>query len=215
MKNLLIKEIRLASHVLSYLFIAFAFMTLIPGYPILVGSFFVCLGIFQSFQSSRESNDVLYTVLLPIEKGDAVRARFLFVCFIQLLALLIMGALTAVRMVLWADAAPYANNAMMNANLAYLGYAAVVFALFNGVFVGPFFRTAYKFGRPFVTFIVLSFLVIIVGETLHHIPGLEFLNGTGRLGIQGAILGAGLLIYALVTALSCRRACRVFETVDL
>ena len=59
MKNLLIKEIRLASSLLSYLFLLFSLMTLIPGYPIMVGSFFVCLGIFQSFQNARETNDIL------------------------------------------------------------------------------------------------------------------------------------------------------------
>ena len=68
MKNLLIKELRLPTSILSWLFLAFAAMTLIPGYPILLGSFFVCLGIFQSFQTIRENNDVLYTVLLPVER---------------------------------------------------------------------------------------------------------------------------------------------------
>lgn len=215
MKSLLNKELRLSAHILSFLFLAFALMTLIPGYPILVGAFFVCLGIFQTFQGSRENNDVLYTVLLPVEKGDAVRARFLFVCFIQLAAFVLMGVLTAVRMTLWGDAAVYVSNPMMNSNPVYLGWVLLVFALFNGIFVGPFYKTAYKFGKPFVTFIVVSFLVVAAAETLHHIPGLTFLNGTERLGTQIVILAAAMGLYALVTFLSCRRAVRVFETIDL
>ncbi len=215
MKSLLNKEIRLTAHILSWLFLAFSLMTLIPGYPILVCAFFVCFGIFQTFQNGREANDVLYTVLLPVDKGDAVRARFLFVCFIQLLALALMAVFTAVRMTLLGEAEPYVNNPMMNANLAYLGYVALVFALFNGVFTGPFFRTAYKFGKPFIAFIVLAFVLIAAAETLHHIPGFEFLNGTGRLGTQAVILIVSLAVYAIVTLLSCRRAVRVFEAVDL
>ena len=62
MKNLLYKELKLASLGLTYLFILFGFMTLIPGYPILLGAFFVCLGIFQSFRTARENNDILYLI---------------------------------------------------------------------------------------------------------------------------------------------------------
>ncbi|HOE78352.1 MAG TPA: ABC-2 transporter permease, partial [Bacilli bacterium] len=48
MGNLVRKELKLSANVLSYYFIAFGLMTFIPGYPILVGVFLSCLGIFQS-----------------------------------------------------------------------------------------------------------------------------------------------------------------------
>lgn len=215
MKNLLIKELRLFASILSWLFLSFAAMTLIPGYPILLGSFFVCLGIFQSFQTVRETNDVLYTVLLPVDKGDAVRAKYIFVCFIEILAWLLMAALTALRMTVLADAAAYVGNPLMDANLVYLAYAAVVFALFNALFLGGFFKTGYKLGMPFVFFIIAAMLTVGVAETLHHIPGLEFLNGNDAPGAQGAILAAGLAVYALVTWASCRRSRQRFEKLDL
>lgn len=215
MKNLLSKELRLSTSILSWLFLAFAAMTLIPGYPILVGSFFVCLGIFQSFQTIRENNDVLYTVLLPVEKADAVRAKYIFVCFIEILAWLLMAALTALRMTALSGAAAYVSNPMMDANLVYLAYAALVFALFNVIFLGGFFRTGYKFGKPFVIFIVVAMLVVLAAEILHHVPGLDFLNGSNDLGVQAAILAAGIVIYAAATLLSCRRSQRIFEKIDL
>ena len=59
MRNLLIKELKLSTMVLTYIFLVFALMTFIPGYPILCGAFFFCLGIFQSYQTSRENNDIL------------------------------------------------------------------------------------------------------------------------------------------------------------
>lgn len=58
MIKLLRKEIQLAASPLSYFFIGFGLMAFVPGYPILVGSFFVCLGLFQSFQTAREANDL-------------------------------------------------------------------------------------------------------------------------------------------------------------
>ena len=76
MTKLLNKEFRLCASPLSWIFLIAAGMTLLPGYPILVGAFFVCFGVFHSFQNAREANDVLYTVLLPVRKRDFVRAKF-------------------------------------------------------------------------------------------------------------------------------------------
>lgn len=83
--------------------------------------------------------------------------------------------------------------------------------------MGGFFKTAYKFARPFVTFIIVCFLVIFTAEALHHIPGLEKLNafGTNEITIQLIMIVAGILIFLLVTVLSYRRACRQFERIDL
>lgn len=75
MRNILRKEMRLSASVLSYLFIVFGLMFLLPGYPILCGAFFVTLGIFQSFQAAREANDILFSVLLPVAKKDVVKGK--------------------------------------------------------------------------------------------------------------------------------------------
>ena len=98
MKSLLNKEFRLAASPLSYWFLAGSLMTLLPGYPILMSAFFVCMGIFQSFQNARESNDVLYTLLLPVPKRDLVRGKFAFSCLVQLAGFVLCAALTALRM---------------------------------------------------------------------------------------------------------------------
>ena len=55
MKKLLHKELRLTAAPITYLFLAFALMTLIPGYPILMGGFFITLGIFYTFQTARKA----------------------------------------------------------------------------------------------------------------------------------------------------------------
>ena len=80
MNALLKKELRLSALLLTYLFIGFAVMALIPGYPILCGVFFITLGIFQSFQTARETNDILFSALLPFAKRDVVKGKYLFVC---------------------------------------------------------------------------------------------------------------------------------------
>ena len=53
MKNLVRKDLRLAVIPLTWIFLAAALLTLVPGYPILLSAFFICLGIFYSFQQGR------------------------------------------------------------------------------------------------------------------------------------------------------------------
>ena len=217
MRNILIKELRLSSSPLAFLFIAFGLMFFLPGYPILCGAFFVTLGLFHSFQSAREANDIVFSALLPIAKSDVVKGKYLFVCFIEACALILMLLVTLIRMTALSDAPVYRANALMTANLFALGMALVIFGLFNLIFVGGFFRTAYKQGRPFVIYILAAFLTISFAEALHHFPGLEPLNdfGTEHLGLQLGLLAAGLLAFAGMTVFSCRKACYCFERIDL
>ena len=217
MRNVLRKEMRLSASVLSYLFILFGLMFFLPGYPVLCGAFFVTLGIFQSFQTAREANDVVFSALLPIAKRDIVKGKYLFVCLIEGCALLLMALAVALRMTVLSKSLVYRGNALMNANFFALGMACVIFGLFNGIFVGGFFKTAYKFARPFVCFIIACFLVIFTAEALHHVPGLEKLNAFGAddMALQLILFVAGIFIFLLITCLSCRRACEQFEEIDL
>ena len=217
MRNILRKETKLSASVLSYLFILFGFMFFLPGYPILCGAFFVSLGLYQSFQTAREANDIVFSALLPIAKRDVVKGKYLFVCLIESCALLLMTFSVILRMTVFLHSEVYRNNALMNANLFALGVACLIFGLFNWIFVCGFFKTAYKFGRPFVTFIVAAFMSVIAAEALHHVPGLETVNafGTENMIMQLMLLAAGVILYVLITILSYRRACTYFERIDL
>ncbi len=181
MNKLLKKELRLTAAPITYFFLAFALMTLIPGYPILVGGFFITLGIFYTFQMARESNDILYTALLPCKKQDVVRAKYTFCVLIEL-----------------------------------LGWLLILFALFNSVFLGGFFRTAYGLGKPFILYSIAGFSVICLAEALHHFPGMAAMNSqTEGFGMQLIVLAAGVLLFVGMTALSCRKAQKNFERIDL
>lgn len=217
MRNIMAKEMKLSASVLSYLFVLFGLMFFLPGYPVLCGAFFVTLGIFQSFQLARETNDILFSALLPIAKRDVVKGKYLFACFIELCGLLLMGIAVVLRMTAFSEVAAYRTNALMNANGFALGMAFFIFGLFNAVFVGGFFKTAYKFTRPFVTYIVLCFLTIGIGEALHHFPGLEMLNafGTEHIILQSSLLVFGIVVFSLLTYVSYRKSCDRFEKIDL
>ena len=216
MKKLLYKEMRLSANPLSYWFITFSAMTMIPRYPILVGSFFICLGIFYTYQQVRECDDITYTVMLPVRKQDVVTAKYLFVLLIELVAFVLCALLTIIRMKFLGNAAPYVTNPLMNANAAYLGYIMLVFATFNSIFLAGFFKTAYKIGKPFILFCVVGTIIILMGEVLHHIPGLESLNDPANLSIpQVVILLIGIVMFKLCTWFSYRKAVKDFERLDL
>ena len=217
MRNIMLKEMKLSASVLAYLFILFGLMFLLPGYPVLCGAFFSTLGLYQSFLYAREANDTVFSALLPIAKKDVVKGKYSFVCMIELCTLLLMTIAVIVRMTVLKDAVVYRNNALMNANLFALGAAFFIFGLFNWIFVGGFFKTAYKLGGPFLVYTIVAFLSIGIFETLHHIPGLEMLNafGTDEIMLQVSLLVTGIVTWMMMTALSYRKACIHFEKIDL
>ena len=136
---------------------------------------------------------------------------------VELCGFALITVLTLLRMTVLKDSSIYRQNALMNANLFYLGAALFVFGLFNVIFVGGFFRTAYKLGKPFVIYIIAAFLMIGVFEALHHFPGLAAVNAFGfdHIILQSSLLLGGVLFYTGITYLSYRKACADFEKIDL
>lgn len=217
MKKLLYKELKLCASPLSYFFLLGAFMVFVPGYPILMGAFFTTLGIFYSFQTIRDNNDIEYSLLLPTAKTDIVRGKYLFVLLIEGCSFVIMTAITLIRMLCFCDAGVYVSNALMCANFTFLGFALLIFGLFNFIFVSGFFKTAYYFGKPFLIYCVVSLVVIFVAEALRHFPGLDVLNAFGLSPFlpQGAVFAAGVVAFAALTFLGLKRSARFFEATDL
>ena len=153
-------------------------------------------------------------------KKDRTRenaGKYQFVMTVELCGFALMAILTLLRMTILKDAVVYGQNALMNANLFYLGSALFVFGLFNVIFVGGFFRTAYQIGKPFVIYIIAAFLMIGFFEALHHFPGLAAVNAFGfdHIVLQAALLLGGALLYSAMTYLSYQKACADFEKIDL
>lgn len=217
MKSLIYKEFKLATPLLTFLFLGFSLMTFIPGYPILCGVFFICFGIFQSYQYSREAGDISYSVLLPVKKTDIVKAKYGATILLQILAFILLMIFTLIRMTFMSDVEIYKNNALMGANFVFLGFALLIFALFNWIFLGGFFKTAYGIGKPFVIFIILNFLIIIVAEALHYVPGFEWMNELDYIncGMQIIFLMCSTIAYIVMTVVSCRVSQKRFEKIDL
>lgn len=217
MNKLLGKEIKLCASPLSFFFILSAFLTFLPGYPVLMGAFFTTLGIFYSFQTTRENSDITYSFLLPLSKADIVKGKFLFSVFIETLSFALMTAVTLIRMIFLSTAPVYKSNALMGANFVSLGFSLLIFALFNLIFIGGFFKTAYYFGKPFLIYGICSAATVCLAETLYHIPPLKVLNSLGfqNMAVQIFALILGIILFALLTFLGFKYSVKRFLKVDL
>ena len=228
MKALIYKELKLAMHPICYVFIClFPLMILIPSYPIGIGFIYIlsCYPIlFLGANKGQQSNDLLYSTLLPVRKKDIVLARIFTVIFMQVAFILIMSALYPAALGIntkIAESVAAARAAGENASdvtipglglqsyVLLLAIAIIGYALADLIF----FPIYYKHGKSIVMstlFTILGFVVYIGLFTIGvpYIPGLGFLNNL-YIGIQFAILGLAILIsfglHAIVYHVSSKR----------
>ena len=197
---------RLSMHPICYIFIAlFPLMILIPSYPLGIGFIYVltCYPIlFLGANKGQQSNDLLYSTLLPVRKKDIVMARIFTVIFMQIAFILVMTALYPVARIInnaIAQSAEKPSEYMipglgLDSYVLLLAIALIGYAIADIIF----FPIYYKHGKSIVMstlFTILGFVVYIGIFTigLPFIPGLDILNNL-HLGIQFAILGAAILI---------------------
>jgi len=200
MKALIYKELKLAMHPICYVFIAaFPLMILIPSYPLGIGFIYIlaCYPIlFLGANKGQQSNDLLYSTLLPVRKKDIVLARIITVLLMQASFMVILSALYPL--------ARFINELMkgevttpglgLDSYVLLLSFAIIGYALADLIF----FPIYYKKGKSIVMstlFTIIGF-VIYIGITtigLPYIPGLEILNNL-HIGIQFGIFAISLLI---------------------
>lgn len=217
MKKLLYKELNLVFLPLVYIFLLLDFILFIPNYLYTISMFYICLGIFFCFLKSRENNDVLYMITLPIRKSDIVEARYLLVLFIELLQIIICIPIVIIRCTIL----NYPNIAGIDVNVAFLGLAFIQLAIFNRVFLGLYFKDVNQVGKAFLIACVIEFLVISIIEASVHIS--IIITGTcfwdsysgDDLVKQIPFLIVGILIYAISMKISYQKDVKNFIKLDL
>lgn len=214
MSALLYKQFRLVAHPMSWVFACFGVMLLIPAYPYTVVFFYVTLGLFFSFMQGREQRDGDFSALLPIRKGDTVRAAAIFCAIMELSGLVIAVPFAAIS----AKINPHGGNPVgLDGNVALFAAALVIYAVFNGVFLPTFYRTGYKVGTAYVIALIPTAVVMLICEALAHFPALLWLNDTSAAGNlrQLPLLAAGFVLYFLTLPLATKAAVQRYERVDM
>ena len=215
MKNLLKKELSLAMHPTAPIFLALSSMLLIPSYPYLVAFFYTGLAVFFMCLNGRENGDIPFTMLLPVAKRDIVRARFLVVIGLQMLQILLAVPFIYLRQMI----PPQGNAAGMDANIALLGCAFVLYGGFNAVFFGGYYRNVNKVGAPSLLSSVWVFVwIAIVEVSVFVVPFVrDRLDTTGPqyLPEKFIVLVLGIAVYTVLTVTAYRKAVIHFEEQDL
>ena len=230
MKALLYKEFKLAMHPICYVFIAmFPLMILIPSYPIAIGFIYVltCYPVlFLGANKGQQSNDLLYSTLLPIRKKDIVKARIMTVFIMHLAFIAITSALYPVALMInqnitvAPEGDPTAANPIQNAGLGLNSYVLVLAIVMVGFALADliFFPIYYKNGKS----IVMSTLLMILGFVVYlgvftiglpYIPGCEWINNL-PLYVQFIALAVSLIICALLHLLVYKISSKRLEKVD-
>ena len=230
MKALLYKEFKLAMHPICYVFIAmFPLMILIPSYPIAIGFIYVltCYPIlFLGANKGQQSNDLLYSTLLPIRKKDIVKARIMTVVIMHIAFIALTSALYPVAVLInksiyeAALAEDPSANPITNAGLGLHSYVLVLAFVLVGFALADliFFPIYYKNGKS----IVMSTLMMIIGFVIYlgiftiglpYIPGLGFMNEL-PLYAQFIALGAAILIYIALHFVVYKASYKRLEKVD-
>lgn len=217
MKALLFKELKLALHPTTYLFMAIGAMLMIPAYPYYVAFVYTCLGIFFIFLSARENKDTFFTASLPVRKSDVVKSRVFTVAIIELLQLAIGIPFAIIGIRINPNSA--GNLVGIEANMAFFGLVLIMYALFNTIYLPIFYKTTVKVGTPLVfAGIAVTIYVVAVELAVQMIPFLKtHLDNTDpamRI-YQFPILIAGMLIFSLTLWLTYRKSAANFEKVDL
>lgn len=226
MKALIYKELKLAMHPICYVFIfAFPLMILIPSYPLGIGFIYVltCYPIlFLGANKGQQSNDLLYSTLLPVRKKDIVAARIVTVILLQVVFMVVMSCLYPLARVVNSNIIQSSSNPEqhMIPGFGLDSYALVLAIAIIGYAIADiiFFPIYYKKGKSIVMstlFTILGFVVYIGVFTigLPFIPGLEILNNL-HVGIQLGVLAGAILISIALHIVVYKISSKRLEKVD-
>lgn len=215
MKQLLRKELSLALHPTSLIFLLLSAMVLIPNYPYYVIFFYTGLGLFFTCLSGRENGDVLFSLLLPVSRKQVVQARILTAMLLEVCQLLVTALFTALR---YAMGMPE-NAAGMEAGIPLFGLSLMMLGLFHVVFFGVYYKNVRQVGRAFLWGSGTVFVCIALMETAAHtVPFVRDVLDTPdpeHLPEKLAVLAAGFLLWLLLSYIACRRSIRLFLKQDL
>ena len=233
MKALLYKEFKLAMHPICYIFIAlFPLMVLIPdgGYPKGVAFIylFTCYPVlFLGANKGQQSNDLLYSTLLPIRKKDIVLARIMTVAIMQFAFMAIMSALSPLAILIQsfitvedASLGGEAAKALAPVGLGINAFPLLLAIAIIGFSIADliFFPIYYKNGKSIVmstlfTIFGFVFYIAIFTIVVPYIIGIERCNSI-PLWIQFVALAGSLIIYALLHLFVYKISSKRLERVD-
>ncbi len=224
MKNLLFKELRLSVPAQAWVYFALVACVLIPGWPPIVGLFYVTVSVMIIFPIAHANRDALFTALLPVRKEDAVKGKVVLISFLELASFVVAVPLLLVREFLINPALsndPEAAEMLIGSevNFALIGAAFFMYGAFNLVFFPWYYKKASRGVVPQLVsmFVVMIIMVLYIGITMGSPEISSAINDFTFPGIfiQLGVCLFGILFFFGATALASRLGGKAFAKLDL
>ena len=216
-KNLVYKEFHLNINPWLLVFLAMALLLFIPTWVFFIALAYLFLFFMSLGQMDKANGDLAFACSLPIPKSSVVTARTITVVIIEAAELVLAGFVSLARYWLY----PEGNlpGMGMNTNLAFIGVILVMYAVFNLIYLPGSYTRAYRMLWPVAGG---SLIAVVIGGVMTYLLSLQptlagIFNdrGFGHPWAQILLFAAGLLVYAILTALARRKAVSNFAKVDL
>lgn len=215
MKNLLNKEFRLVINPLLFLITLFGVLLLIPEWVFfVVPMYLLFIAVPSIILAANAQKDIEFTMLLPVRKSDAVRARVLAIALLQVTQIFVIAIFVALHIILY-----HTGNFLIDTNVAYIGCVFAMYGVFNVIFFPMLYKTAYKLVAPLIVAMIFTIVFAAVIEFLVvAVPAAaRVLDGISRDALIGQIpvLVCGIAAYILLTWISIRASIKRFSKVNL
>lgn len=212
-KYLIKKDFHLMAHPMTFVFMFFGPMLLIPSYPYYITFFYATLGIFFAFMNGRENKDFYFDAILPVSKKEIVKSKVSFVWIIETVAIIFSIPFAVITQKINPNGS---NLAGIEANVAFFGLSLIMLTIFNAIFLTQFFKTAYKVGKAYLIGSSAIAVFIAISEIADHLPVIgDYLEGNNGQLVQLPILFVGIAVFIASFFVVNIQCAKKFEKVDL
>jgi len=168
MKNLIYKELKLSIHPACYLFatVLTILFSLTPGFGPSIALFYCVISFpFMLIGASKgkSTNDIYYSVLLPIRKRDIVKGKMFSFVFLELITLAstLIGCLINFYLLNKGKAAETVSGLGFETFGTLVGLGLIGYGVVNIIFFIMYFKNAASITLP--TIISCIFMVLFMG----------------------------------------------------
>ncbi len=139
----------------------FPLFVLIPNYPVFIGLMLIILNftfLFIGVNKGKQTNDLLYTITLPVSKKQIVIARAINMIIMEMIACIIVGAMSPVAEIIREAIGGKPLGIDFNSIGVTIGFSLIAYSFVNALYLIMF----YKNGRSVLAPTLLSFIVFLV-----------------------------------------------------
>jgi hypothetical protein len=229
MKNLIKKELTLCTNPQVIIFCLLSALVVIPQWPAMIAMIYVLSGLMTIFPRALADQDLQYTAMLPIRKGDVVKGKACLLSILELGSLLFSVPFALMKVLLFdpgllasyqesGDKGQWTYTLMMQPSLGGYGYTLLAMGFFNAVLLPWYYRNPQKVNwPPLVTFFASLFLLGLgIGAESLTVAALNYDKTTLLYWlVEGGVLLGGLLLFFGLSILGEKKGEKSFAKVDL